>query len=555
MYTHFFNLRQAPFSIAPDPRYLLMTHGHREALAHLMYGVNSGGGLVLLTGEIGAGKTTVCRCFLEQVPSTCNVAYIFNPKLTVDELLQSICDEFRIVRSGLVHGDAAAATIKDYVDALTEHLLAAHAQGRNNVLIIDEAQNLSADVLEQLRLLTNLETNERKLLQIILIGQPELRAILDKPELKQLAQRVIARYHLTALSERETASYIEHRLSIAGLTNAQPFPQRLARQIHRITQGVPRRINLLCDRAMLGAYAEGRHDIDFRIIGKAAAEVFGKDGAVRVNRWPHVAGGLIAGAAVIAALAWTMDIRWVKKSGAGSGPPTVVTDAPDAPQDGSRPIAGTVQASAAQGTAQPPAGLRSEKDAYLLLAQAWDVTLDDGDPCKSAAESRLHCLRSTKGLRELRQLDRPAILTLHDGENQPYYVLLTGLTDTSADIRAGDATQTLTLDALNRHFHGEFVTLWREPFAFRGVLKSGDRGAVVDWVAAQLAKRDGAKEPAKEQPFDDRLAAQVREFQTARGLTADGVIGPVTFMHLNHAAVLNEPRLRGTTDVQPDAPH
>ncbi|MDP9109381.1 MAG: AAA family ATPase, partial [Pseudomonadota bacterium] len=197
MYKRFFGLRHSPFSIAPDPRYLFMSERHREALAHLLFGLNGGGGFVLLTGEIGAGKTTVCRLFLEQIPARCNVAYIFNPKQTVIELLQSICDEFGVPTVPQGH---VAATVKDFIDPLNRYLLATHAVHQNNVLIIDEAQNLSADVLEQLRLLTNLETSERKLLQIILIGQPELRAMLARPELEQLAQRVIARFHLDALT-------------------------------------------------------------------------------------------------------------------------------------------------------------------------------------------------------------------------------------------------------------------------------------------------------------------------------------------------------------------
>ncbi|MFP5446239.1 MAG: ExeA family protein, partial [Betaproteobacteria bacterium] len=211
MYAPFFGLQHPPFSIAPDPRYLFMSERHREALAHLLYGLDAGGGFVLLTGEVGAGKTTVCRCFLEQIPSHCNVAYIFNPKLTVRELLRSICDEIGVPHKPTVPG--GVETVKDYIDPLNASLLAAHAAGRNTVLIIDEAQNLSADVLEQLRLLTNLETSERKLLQIILIGQPELRAMVAKPSMEQLAQRVIARFHLGALSPQETQQYIAHRLA------------------------------------------------------------------------------------------------------------------------------------------------------------------------------------------------------------------------------------------------------------------------------------------------------------------------------------------------------
>ena len=236
MYNHYFGLKQEPFSIAPDPRYLFMSERHREALAHLLYGVNGGGGFVLLSGEIGAGKTTVCRCFLEQIPKRCNVAYIFNPKLTVPELLKSVCDEFSIPYR---HDGPGAPTVKDYLDPLNEFLLRTHAVGQNNVLIIDEAQNLSAEVLEQLRLLTNLETRERKLLQIILIGQPELRAMLARPELEQLAQRVIARFHLEALSESETAQYVRHRLAVAGLKKGNPFEREALRRIHRLSRGVP----------------------------------------------------------------------------------------------------------------------------------------------------------------------------------------------------------------------------------------------------------------------------------------------------------------------------
>ncbi|MTV38168.1 ExeA family protein, partial [Duganella radicis] len=305
MYTQFFNLKQSPFSIAPDPRYLFMSERHREALAHLLYGIGSGGGFVLLTGEIGAGKTTVCRCFMEQIPENCKLGYIFNPKLSVEELLLSICDEFGITLP------PGAVSVKGYVDAINAYLLASHAQARNNVLIIDEAQNLSAEVLEQLRLLTNLETSERKLLQIILIGQPELRDMLARPELEQLAQRVIARYHLGSLSEPETGTYIEHRLAVAGATAIAPFPRPMMGLVHKLTKGVPRRINLLCDRALLGAYVENQPQVSRKILQRAAAEVFaGQDaagqgarlggvgvvgGAVAAARWPLVAAGVLGG--------------------------------------------------------------------------------------------------------------------------------------------------------------------------------------------------------------------------------------------------------------------
>ncbi len=297
VYAPFFGLKREPFSIAPDPRFLFMSERHREALAHLLYGLDGGGGFVLLSGEIGAGKTTVCRCFLERIPKRCNVAYIFNPKLTVIELLQSVCEEFHIPLP-------EAGTVKEYLDPINEFLLRTHAVGQNNVLIIDEAQNLSADVLEQLRLLTNLETNERKLLQIILIGQPELRDMLARPELEQLAQRVIARFHLGALSEAETAQYIRHRLSVAGLRGALPFDAPARQRIHQLSRGVPRRINLLCDRALLGAYGGGTNLVTRAIVEQAAKEVFGRvdAGSGSRSRSAALVGlGVVGGVALFAA--------------------------------------------------------------------------------------------------------------------------------------------------------------------------------------------------------------------------------------------------------------
>ena len=344
MYTRFFGLKHEPFSLAPDPRYLYMSKRHREALAHLLYGVGGGGGFVLLSGEIGAGKTTVCRCFLEQIPKRCNVAYIFNPKLTVLELVKSVCDEFHIP-TPKVRG----ATVKNYVDALNDFLLRTHAVGQNNVLIIDEAQQLSPEVLEQLRLLTNLETNERKLLQIVLIGQPELRTMLERPDLEQLAQRVIARFHLKALSVKETEHYIRHRLSVAGMTRAIPFDRNALQRIHEIARGVPRRINLLCDRVMLGAYAHGKQTIDQAMVEKAGREVFGRmPNSTPPDRMPaarHYGVGIDIGAALaVAALAaFALYNGWRQ----GNAPTALAAASP-------APAAASAPASAA-----PPAGATS----------------------------------------------------------------------------------------------------------------------------------------------------------------------------------------------------
>jgi general secretion pathway protein A len=539
MYIPFFKLNQAPFSIAPDPRYLFMSERHREALAHLLYGVNSGGGFVLLTGEIGAGKTTVCRCLLEQIPTNCNVAYIFNPKLTVNELLQSIGQEFRIP---VAHEGPGAASLKEYVDSLNQYLLATHADGKSNVLIIDEAQNLSADVLEQLRLLTNLETNERKLLQIILIGQPELRAMLARPELEQLAQRVIARYHLDSLSEQETARYIQHRLGIAGLNAASPFRQKVTRLIYKITNGVPRRINLLCDRALLGAYVEGKSEVDRSIVKKAATEIFGTNPSfprAGAPPWRMAVAALALGVLVVGAIGLMIN-RDLQPKSASVTTTTLPGRFAGAGANMPNPAA-TLTLADLNGAAGN--GALDEKAAYRQLASLWNVNLADGEPCEAALKEGLQCYKSDAGLAEIRLLDRPVILVLQDASGKDYHALLSGLTNVSASLRIGEANRIVSLAMLAGHFKGNFFSFWRARKPFRENIFAGYRGADVDWLATQLAKLNGIQPPPANQILDANMVGLLRKFQAAQGLKADGMAGPRTFMILNAIAGVDEPRL------------
>ncbi|MCU0837658.1 MAG: AAA family ATPase [Rhodospirillales bacterium] len=299
MYERFFGLTEPPFSIAPDPRYLYMSDKHREALAHLLYGITHGG-FVLLTGEVGTGKTTICRCLLEQLPADTELAFVFNPKLTAAELLETLCDEYRIARP--LAGPGGAVSIKALIDAINTHLLAQHARGRTCVLIIDEAQNLAADVLEQMRLLTNLETNERKLMQIMMIGQPELRTMLKRPDLRQLAQRITARYHLGALSAKDTAAYVARRLEVAGVER-RLFPPRVLARLHHHTGGVPRLINLIADRALLGAYVQGEPRVSMQTLDRAAGEIL--DGMTSASHWRSRRRVVVAGGGVALAAAAT----------------------------------------------------------------------------------------------------------------------------------------------------------------------------------------------------------------------------------------------------------
>jgi len=544
MYARFFGLKREPFSIAPDPRYLFMSDRHREALAHLLYGVKGGGGFVLLTGEIGAGKTTVCRCFLEQIPPRCNVAYIFNPKLTVDELLKSVCDEFRIPCE---HPGPGPATVKNYVDALNEFLLKTHAVGQNNVLIIDEAQNLSADVLEQLRLLTNLETNERKLLQIILIGQPELRTMLAQPELEQLAQRVIARFHLEALSEPETTKYIRHRLAIAGMTRAVPFDSQAMARIHELSRGIPRRINLLCDRSLLGAYGNSRSSVDREMVDKAGKEVFGMAGdGVRARWTPQrlaiAGGGVLACVAALGLATAMMESKHAAPTSAlAAAKPALAASAASAAASGAVvkvAAPASAAAPAVQVATSVKATIRSERDAWRELAPSWRLSLPDGDPCLAAEQQQVQCFKSTtSNLALIRELARPGIVSVRDENDKPGYALLTGLTSQNATLIAGGVPQTVSIATLASVWKGDFATFFRVPPGYVNKVVDSDKGPMAEWLSTQLGKVDGGA-------GSGGLKSRVHAFQLAQGLKADGLAGPTTFMQLNRAMGIAEPRLQ-----------
>ena len=551
MYAPFFGLSREPFSLAPDPRFLFMSDQHREALAHLLYGVQGGGGFVLLTGEIGASKTTVTRCFLQQLPPHCVVAYIFNPCLSALELLQTVCTEFGIPAL------PAGASIKAHVDALNAFLLDAHAKGRHALLIVDEAQALEPLLLEQLRLLTNLETSDRKLLQIILIGQPELRERVDGPGMEQLSQRVIARYHLGPLSARDTRQYILHRLGVAGPHVAVPFDKAALSRVHRLTGGVPRRINLLADRALLGAYGRGQRVVDQATLERAATEVFSRRSGPGGQRWATAATAVLSlglvglglwmilapRAAAPRAAAQAAAVSSAVTAAASVAAASAASGASAATAAAAAPAPGAA-ASAAPAPLAPASGDPAEvlaaatadlPQAWRELSLRWNVAIGDGEPCAAAARAELACYRSTGGLQGVRQLDRPALLALRDVGGSTVYAQLVAVATDRATLAAGRQHFDLTLPALARVWRGEFATFWRTPPGWRSGADTNPPPALAAWLDQQL----GGAWAGAAAPLRERVSA----FQLSQGLLPDGRPGPVTLMQLNRVAGVDEPRL------------
>jgi general secretion pathway protein A len=521
MYQSYFGLAEAPFSIAPDPRYLYMSERHQEALAHLLYGVNGSGGFVLLTGEVGAGKTTVCRCLLEQIPESCDVAYIFNPRQTVEELLATICAEFGIA---VPPGNTS---VKVFVDCINTYLLDAHARGRHTVLVIDEAQNLSADVLEQMRLLTNLETSQRKLLQIILLGQSELAEMLARPELRQLAQRIIARYHLGPLAKQEIADYVRHRLGVAG-TQRKLFPDALMNSLYRLSGGTPRVINVLCDRALLGAYVQAKERVDHATLKQAAREVFHSPTKRSRSVILFLLAGLLASTALAAALLY--------KPAAQSPVPAKAEPAKPVTPVAETPV-----------TLEWPAALprsQSRTMAYSALFRLWGADYQEGDECLQANAIGLSCRTARGGLDELRQLNRPAVLQLSDKQGQKFHATLTLLDDRVAIFNVANETRAVAIGALAEQWSGQYTLLWRAPPLAQQKIQLGDHGPDVEWLRNQLAQVNGkVLEPTEDPVFDEALMRQVKQFQLAQGLPPTGTVGIQTMMRLSGVADTTAPKL------------
>ena len=404
------------------------------------------------------------------------------------------------------------------------------------MLIIDEAQNLSADVLEQMRLLTNLETNQRKLLQIILLGQPELATMLARPELRQLAQRIIARYHLGPLTKQEVAAYVRHRLEVSG-TQRQLFPAALMGKLYRLSGGIPRIINVLCDRALLGAYVQGKERVDRATLTQAAREVFHQPTAqCRIMMRPLLAGlALLAGVALAATLYQAI-----------AKPAAQTEDRRPRPQSENRPRLPSreLHCRLHWNGRQPEPLARSKEMAYAALFRAWGAEYQGEDACRQAEGMGLRCRTTRGGLDELRQLNRPAVLHMRDNQGQEFFATLTRLDDKSATFTVGTATRTVALGGLAAQWSGHYTMLWRMPPVARKNIRPGERGPDVEWLGKQLAQVQGkAAETTADPVFDEAMVSQVKQFQLVQGLTPDGAVGSQTLMRLSSAADQAAPKL------------
>ena len=587
MYLQYFRLKNPPFSLAPNPRFLYMSPRHREALAHLLYGIDEGGGFVALTGEVGTGKTTLCRCLLEQIPPNIDIALIINPRLNAIEFLASVCDELRIKIP------PETASLKTLVDALNGYLLESFSQGRHTIVIIDEAQNLSFDVLEQIRLLTNLETSESKLLKIILVGQPELNTLLQRKDLRQLNQRITARFHLTPLSETETAGYIYHRLSVSG-GYKRLFPKKTIKKIYRYSGGIPRLINIICDRSLLGAYASECHQVSNKIVARAAREVMsGNNSKPKLTGFAKPASFMILMAIAIWGL-FDIALPTINRlMGVNSQKNIAVTDSDtamkiqlgdilttltdnyDNPSDQLiKPIEHTdnslqfrrpnsithKQNDAANEnresvgkTSRQPSGedILSTQQLELLindpklslptalvhLSNRWGLVYspDFGGICSTAKLHGLRCLTQTTNSAGLAQINRPAILQLSLKNSGHRYVTLIGLQGKFASINFFDNTaRNVSFEKISEYWTGEYSIFWKPIDSDVPVVSPGSESSAVQRLRKLLGANSNLPIPTKHSNyFDAALKTRLMEYQKQHGLSADGIAGVMTMISLN----------------------
>lgn len=546
MYLEYFGLTEKPFQITPDPRFLYLSRRHRDGFAHLLYGADEAGGFVLLTGEVGTGKTTLCRSALESITDNVRIALILNPKQSPVELVASICDELQVSYPKNIK------SIKALIDRLNLYLLKAYGQGQRIVVVIDEAQNLTSEVLEQVRLLTNLEVSTQKLLQIILIGQPELQTMLDMPELRQLSQRITARFHLTPLTREETGEYIAHRLKIAGVTR-EVFTKSAVSEIYKLSRGIPRLINTLSERALIGAYGANLPLIKKDIVSNAATEVLGKSAAHKnlSLSWPVISGITVAVLAMALGLWGLMlpdnpsvsnaqakvEVIDKKLSKPTAGEKQITTVAKVEPEPVMRKQNVPVQSVFADQLISQ-SNKADTFSAFTNLFALWkrDYSAYTGDTaCTRAIKAGMRCIYGNGVIADIIQYNRPAVLELMNANQQVVFVVLNKVNGNNLSVKINNKEVDVSADELQQAWSGNFIVLWKPPFPDNESLAEGFVGPDVLWLRHQLDDIEGkqqAEYSADNLKFNSALAERVTQFQVSRGLKADGIVGRETFIEL-----------------------
>jgi len=558
MYLEHFSLNERPFSISPDPRFLFMSNRYREALAHLTYGVEDGGGFVLLTGEVGTGKTTVCRCLLQQLPEKTRLAFVLNPKLDSLELLATICDELHI------EYPENCTSLKTLTDKISEYLLRCYEQGLSVVVMIDEAQNIDTEVLEQIRLLTNLETNQKKLLQIILVGQPELQEKLGQRNLRQLAQRITARYHLRPLNLKETMAYVIHRIKIAG-SRKNLFTRKSIELLHVKTSGIPRLVNTICDRALVAATSRNKYQVDHRIMRDAIYDVLGGDGhpdqlkkAAKLKwlKWSVISLSILF-LFILAFLLGQLSIEPTTASitenqeYSQSSINSDITNSDITETDHQATVASGVSSNKLQASLldRMIASERWDTNGNWSMQQLmslWQVKyspLTDGNGCDFAANYGLLCQPMNGNWQQLRQFNRPAILKFSAGLQGEFWGTLKKLSGLDATFLFGDNEVEIQIEELSTIWTGEYQILWQAPDGYRGDINFGDQGTAVTWLNKKMQQLVDEKLPSS-QVFDKSLQNALKTYQKQRNINADGIAGMKTILTINSETLVGIPQLQ-----------
>jgi general secretion pathway protein A len=497
MYLRYFGLNEAPFSITPDPAFVYLSPRHRDAFAHLLYGIGKGGsgGFVQLTGEVGTGKTTLCRCLLEQIPDGTRIALLLNPLVTPRELLAAVSEKLGIDIDGSID------STRLLVDGLNRYLLDAHERGERVVVVIDEAQNLSPEALEQVRLLTNLETSKEKLLQIVLLGQPELRELLQRRNLRQLAQRITARYHLSPLGPKDTHLYIAHRMQIAG-AQRNPFRRTAMNALYQRSQGIPRLINIIADRSLVAAFAKERMDVTAAMVHEAANEVQLGENQVKRVRWPWFAAAAVALIMIAVAVTTLKDI-----------PAPVI------------PMQAKTDLVASQVTTESQSAATENTDAVATEIPA----LPEPEPAETVAVLDTGWLAG---------LGLPVVLVLQG--QTPAFLLLHGIDGDRLLVGEKDQLQTVSKDSVESMWLGSYLVIWPQAPEWPVVVKRGDDGPAVSTIMEMATRVDVPYHG--EQVFEEDFERWLQSYQLRNGLQADGIVGRKTLLYLMTASI-QDPRI------------